>query len=313
MKTFAIIGTGAVGGYCAIKLIQAGFDVHCLLNSDYEHVKKNGLVLIDPDGNVAVPVKAYNHANQMPCCDVIIVSIKTTANPILKDILPPLMHDSSVVVILQNGIGIEDEIASFIDSNKIIGASSLIKVTKISPGTIQYFGFGIMEFAQYYKDEKRSATTKNVEQLAVIFNKIGYQSTAMPHLNTIRWKKLAANIPVSGLSVVLNANTQQIVQDEASYNLLIAMTKEVIESARTCGADIPSDFLSVRIKIIEQLKSMEPSNFSMKDDFDQKKPLELHAIYENAIQIAKKHQVQMPLTEMLYYQLVYLDGKNRKF
>jgi 2-dehydropantoate 2-reductase len=46
VKTFAIIGTGAIGGYCAIKLIQAGFEVHCLLGSDYEFVKKNGLTLI---------------------------------------------------------------------------------------------------------------------------------------------------------------------------------------------------------------------------------------------------------------------------
>ena len=55
---------------------------------------------------------------------------------------------------------------------------------------------------------------------------------------------------------------------------------------------------------------MEKSNSSMKDDYDAKKPLELHAIYENAIKIAKENQVAMPLTEMLYQQLVYLNEKN---
>lgn len=48
----------------------------------------------------------------------------------------------------------------------------------------------------------------------------------------------------------------------------------------------------------------------MKDDFDAKKPLELRAIYENPIRIAKENHVAMPLTEMLYQQLVYLNEKN---
>jgi 2-dehydropantoate 2-reductase len=48
----------------------------------------------------------------------------------------------------------------------------------------------------------------------------------------------------------------------------------------------------------------------MKDDFDAKRPLELTAIYENAINIAKKYNLSMPLTEMLYLQLIYLNTNN---
>lgn len=47
----------------------------------------------------------------------------------------------------------------------------------------------------------------------------------------------------------------------------------------------------------------------MKEDFNARRPLELHAIYENAISIAKRHRT-MPLTEMLYKQLQYLNEKN---
>lgn len=50
----------------------------------------------------------------------------------------------------------------------------------------------------------------------------------------------------------------------------------------------------------------------MKVDYDAEKPLELHAIYENAINIATQHKVSMPLTEMLYQKLLYLNSKNLK-
>ena len=36
---YAIIGTGAIGGYYGGKLAKAGNEVHFLLHTDYEYVK----------------------------------------------------------------------------------------------------------------------------------------------------------------------------------------------------------------------------------------------------------------------------------
>ena len=38
---YAIVGTGAVGGYYGGLLAHYGYDVHFLLRSDYNYVKKN--------------------------------------------------------------------------------------------------------------------------------------------------------------------------------------------------------------------------------------------------------------------------------
>lgn len=75
-QTFAIIGTGAIGGYCAVKLQQAGFDVHCLARSDYSHIKEQGLSLIHNDKNTHVAVNVYYKAEDMPACDVIFSNSK---------------------------------------------------------------------------------------------------------------------------------------------------------------------------------------------------------------------------------------------
>jgi len=45
MSSYAIIGTGALGGYYGAKLQRAGLDVHFLVNSDYQQVKTSGLVI----------------------------------------------------------------------------------------------------------------------------------------------------------------------------------------------------------------------------------------------------------------------------
>ena len=45
-KSYAVIGTGALGGFYGAMLHRAGIAVHFLLHSDYEHVRKNGLVVL---------------------------------------------------------------------------------------------------------------------------------------------------------------------------------------------------------------------------------------------------------------------------
>ena len=40
---YAIIGTGAIGGYYGCKLAKSGKDVHFLLHRDYDYVLKHGI------------------------------------------------------------------------------------------------------------------------------------------------------------------------------------------------------------------------------------------------------------------------------
>lgn len=308
MKTYGIIGTGAIGGYCAVKLHQAGFAVHCLMGSDYSHVKQHGLTLISKEEKITVPVNAYDDFRKMPVCDVILIALKTTSNLILKEVLS--RFSQSTIVVLQNGIGSEQEIAEFFPADKIVGGSPMIKVTKETPGTITHYGLNSIELAQYFPDDYKKVITSQVQALAKNFKKAGIESIATEHLPTIRWKKLTGNIPISGLSVVLDAYTQELIADPQIFALLCAMTEEVIAAAKACGADIADSFYQFRLGVLESFKDMPKNYSSMKVDFDAKKPLELHAIYENAINLAKQHRFSMPLTEMLYQQLQFLNKNN---
>ena len=312
MRSYAIIGTGAIGGYCAVKLFQAGFQVHCLARSDYFHIKQHGLTLLTPTEKIVAPAHVYNETAAMPKCDVILIALKSTANEVLKTILPPLMQAHTIVAVFQNGIGVEQEIAEYIQPANIIGGSTLLKVVKQSPGVIQYFSLNEVNLAQYYPDDQQAGISSNVTQVAHDLQQTGINTTAAPHLPTVRWKKQAANIPFNGLSVVLNASNQAMTRDSASYDLLCALTREVIAAATQCGADLPADFYQLRLNMLEWFKTEEAFNTSMKDDYDRKQPLELHAIYENALAIAQRNQVAMPLTAMLYQQLLFLNARNLK-
>ena len=55
MKSFAIVGAGAVGSYYGGRLAAAGNDVRFLLRSDYDVVNKKGLFVESIDGNFQLP------------------------------------------------------------------------------------------------------------------------------------------------------------------------------------------------------------------------------------------------------------------
>ena len=90
---YAVIGTGAVGGFYGGKLANAGKEVHFLMHSDYEYVKKNGLQIDSCDGSFHIDnPHVYNDTNAMPQVDVVIVALKTTRNHLLSQLLPPFLR-----------------------------------------------------------------------------------------------------------------------------------------------------------------------------------------------------------------------------
>jgi len=56
-QSYAIIGTGAVGGLYGSRLQQAGHDVHFLARGDYDHIKQHGLKVESPWGGYRAPLR----------------------------------------------------------------------------------------------------------------------------------------------------------------------------------------------------------------------------------------------------------------
>src|SRR5574344_2603227 len=111
MLKYGIIGTGAIGGYYCGKLANAGKDVHFLFHSDYDIVRNNGLQVNSVDGSFHIDnVNAYSRTADMPECDVVLVCLKSINNGMLKDMLPPILHPKTLVILIQNGIGLEADL-----------------------------------------------------------------------------------------------------------------------------------------------------------------------------------------------------------
>jgi 2-dehydropantoate 2-reductase len=296
---YGVIGTGALGGFYGGKLARAGCDVHFLFRSDFQYVQENGLQVDSVAGDFHLqPVCCYSSAREMPACDVVLVCLKTINNHLLPELLKPVVHANSLVILIQNGLGIEEELANKMPDINIAGGMAFICSHKTGPGHIKHLDFGSLDIGLY-----TSGGTKVLHQCCNDFKKAKVPAIVSENLGLARWKKLVWNIPFNGLSVVLNTTTDQIMNVNPAKDLVYEIMLEVIEAAEHCGYHIDPEFAK---KMITMTQAMTPYAPSMKLDFDNQRPMEIRTIYTNPVQTAKKAGYGMKKVAMLEQQLRFI-------
>jgi 2-dehydropantoate 2-reductase len=304
-RTYAILGTGALGGFYGAKLQKSGLEVHYLLKSDYQQVSEQGLIIESKDGDFTLPqVNAYNNVDKMPQCDVVIVSLKTTQNQLLPDLLPPIVKDDGVVLVLQNGLGIEAEIAEIVSNVHVIGGLCFLCSNKVAPGHIHHLDYGQITLGEYTSNYQSTGITKKMQEIAADFENAGISIELLEDLLLGRWKKLVWNIPYNGLSVILDARTDELMMDIHTRQLVESLMWEVVIGAKSTGRIIPESFIQT---MLDYTVKMKPYRTSMKIDFDEKRPLEIEAIFGNPLRKAEAAGVNLPQIRCLYQQLKFLD------
>jgi 2-dehydropantoate 2-reductase len=297
---YAIIGTGALGGFYGGMLAKGGHSVDFLINSDYQFVKENGLKVDSVLGDFHLKtVSAYAKATDMSPVDVVFVCLKTTQNHLLKELLPPVVGRDTVVVLLQNGLGVEADLVKDFPELNIAGGLAFICANKVGKGHIAHLDFGKIIIGMH-QGEKSNV----VKQVCEDFNQVGVPAEFTDNLLLARWQKLVWNIPFNGTTVVLNTTTDRLVHNEATKPLIYQLMEEVVNGANACGAPLQDD---VARKMIAMTENMTPYAPSMKIDFDHKREMEIEYIYSRPIQMAAEAGYEMTRVRMLENQLRFIQ------
>lgn len=302
MKNFTIFGTGAIGAYYGAKLAKAGNAVNFLARSDYDAIRKKGLTILSPDGDIHLNSPAvYQSPNDIPPSDVLIISSKTTSNKNIRNALSSLVSEKTVILIMQNGLGMEEEMQQWFPHNPVLGGMCFICARKNEPGVVAHLDKGSITLGALDKNYR-----EQMHQLVEIFNKARISSTGIDNLREARWRKLLWNIPFNGLSVVLNGNTKELLANMGSRKAVESLMHEVISGAAACGSSIETEAVEKMIHYTDQMIPYEPS---MKLDFLAKRPMEIEYIYDKPVQTAEAAGYQMKNVQLLSRQLRFIEQK----
>lgn len=317
----AVVGCGALGSYYGAKLCRDGLDVHFLLRSDFEAVRRHGVRVQSPEGDFHVQPACARSPHEIGVVDLVLVSLKTTANSEFPSLLPPLVGAGTAVLTLQNGLGNEETLARLIPAGQILGGLCRIGVNRVAPGRIQHFGEGRITLGEFQRwPEPRT------HDIASAFRHAGIPCQVTDSLLRARWQKLVWNIPFNGCGVAGSAGiefldgrrppseagrvrdclpTDQLLADPAWLCVIVELMGEVIRAARALGHALPDSEVEQQLEITRRLQSYKASTLL---DFESGRPLELESLFLEPLRQARRAGVEVPRMETLCAVLRRLAG-----
>lgn len=309
-RSYTMVGMGGVGGYYGAKLIAAGHPVRFLVRSGIEEIRRHGLLLTSPDGDIAVrDVAAYDRPDDVPPSDVVVIAVKSTDTEPVTAMLARLVGPhTEAVLVLQNGLGVEAPVAAAVPDVPVLGGMCFLCSHHEGPGRIRHLDYGRVTVGRFTPDGRPGGVTPEVAAVADDLAAAGLPTVRLDDLVTGRWRKLVWNVPYNGLSVVLDATTEELMTHPHTRALVETLMHEVLDGAAACGHPIEREFVQT---MLEDTDRMAPYAPSMKLDHDAGRPLELDAIYQAPLDAARAAGAPMRAAEALHQQLRFLSGRGR--
>lgn len=302
MRTYTVVGAGAVGLLYGIRLAAAGHPVRWVVRSGAERIREHGLRLRSVDGDVSLPpagLEVHVDPAAAPTSDVVIVALKTTANGGLAELVGPAVAPGATVAMFQNGLGVEERLRRAVPhAGPVVGAMCFVCAQRGAPGEVDHIDYGAVTLGS------ASSRREAVDALADDLGGAGVPVTAVADLASARWRKLVWNIPFNGLSVVRDATTDILLSAPATRRLVSDVMDEVIAGANAAGHAVDPSFRDEMLATTDAMAVYAPS---MKLDHEAGRPLEIEAIYDVPIAVARAAGAPMRRVEELRDQLRSVD------
>jgi 2-dehydropantoate 2-reductase len=316
----AVVGCGAVGSYYGAILCRAGHDVHFLLRSDYEVVRRDGVRIHSPAGDFQARPRSARAPEEIGPSDLVLIGLKTTANHQFARLLPPLVGSATAVVTLQNGLGNIETLARIFPAEQLLGGLCFVCLNRVAPGVIRHLRYGRIVLGEF----QRPAQPRTLN-LTSCFASAGLDCKVTDDLARAHWEKLIWNIPFNGLGVAGSVGydafqgagpgpelpppgpclaTDLLLGDPRWESLVVDLMREVIRTGQTLGFPIPE---SLAAKQIELTRTMGAYKASTLIDFERGRPLELESLFLEPCRRARHAGVAVPRLERLCRILESLD------
>ena len=304
-----LIGPGAVGTYFCGRLAQHGASVEVVARSNADLISRQGYQIESdrPEGDFHfTPARVIASATECsPDIDAIIVALKILPEIDTVSLIAPaanLPHHPPIVLI-QNGIGIEDPIAAAFPDNEIISTIAYIGGTRPAPGVVRQRGSARLRMGLY-----QGKNNLFCQKLVSEFVDSQVDCTFSADIRFDRWNKLLWNLAFNTVSVIGgNLTTAQMCDCGQIETLCRNLMTECAAVARAAGVDLNDSHINSQI---EFTRNFPPYKTSTLQDFEAKRPLECEAIIGNAVRIAERLNIDTPVMHTCYTLLVSRDKQN---
>jgi 2-dehydropantoate 2-reductase len=306
--TFAVFGTGAVGGYFGGRLAEAGEDVRFIARGGHlAAIRERGLRVSSVDGDFVIhPARVADDPAAIGPVDVVLVGVKAWQVPEAAVALRPLLGERTFVVPLQNGIEAPDQLASVLGAERVLGGLCRILAFLNGPGHIRHTG--VTPYIAF--GELDGSKSDRVERLrAALAATRGVTVDVPPDIGIAMWSKFLFITALGGIGAHTRSPIGVLRSEPKSRELLRQALEEIQAVAVRNQIPLPAETAAKTLAYIDTLPP--EGTASMQRDIMEGRPSELEAQVGAVVRLAQRLGVPVPVHRMIYDTLLPLERRAR--
>ena len=309
-----VVGAGSIGGYVGVKLAQAGEEVTLIArNANLEAIRDRGMRLTTSDGveHVVRQLRATASLAEAGPQDLVILGMKANQVAAVIGDLHHLLHHSTVIIPMQNGIpwwyfqrhggefadrivhsvDPDGSIMKAVDPARLVGCVVYPACELAAPGWVRH-----IEGDRFPLGELDGSESERVQTLSSMFVKAGLKAPVLENIRSEIWLKLWGNLTFNPISALTHSTLVDICQFPLSRELAAAMMREAESVAARLG-------ISFRVSLEKRIAGAEKvgkHKTSMLQDVESGREPEIDALVGSVIELGKITGVATPHIETVY-------------
>lgn len=304
-----IYGAGAIGGYLAVALAEAGCDVSLVARGAHlEAIRARGLTLRIDGEEKKVQLPASDDPGELGQQDYVIVALKAHSVPAVAEQMTSLFHDSTAVVTTVNGIpwwyfyGHEGALADrrlesvdpggvqwdLLQPRRAIGCVVYPACDVPEPGVIQH-----IEGDRFTLGEPSGEKSERVERLSAALRAGGLRAPVKARIRDEIWLKLWGNLSFNPLSALTGSTLETLCADPEVRAVARSMMQEGQEIGEKLGVRFP---ISIERRIAGAA-AVGAHKTSMLQDLERGRPMEIDALVTSVQELGVLTETPTPMID----------------
>lgn len=307
-----MFGAGAIGGFIAGYMARGGVDVSVVARGAHlRAIRAKGLTVEAPEERFTARVRASDDPAELGAQDGVLVAVKAPALPEVAGMIGPLLSEATPVAFLTNGVpwwyfhghggpmdgrrlpllDPGDVIWNAVGAARTVGGIAWPASSVPEPGVIRVLSPKSRGTVLGTPD---GVTTAGLHVLEQAFVAGGLPVAVEARIRDRIWEKLAFNLS-AGPICVLTETPVRATQEEAP---LVAASRAVLAEVATLIAALGRDVVLDVERIVSSNMTLGHRP-SILQDLMARRPMEVDALYNVPLELARITGTPMPTLELL--------------
>jgi 2-dehydropantoate 2-reductase len=296
-----MMGSGGVGGYYGVRLLQAGHEVSFVARGAHaEAMRKDGLRIRSELGDAQVRAKVLDDPAQAGPADLVVVAVKLWDTEQAAQAVARV--PGAAAVSLQNGVDKDEVLAKALGRERVLGGITHIGAVIAEPGVIAHTG-KLQRVTIGELDGSRSA---RLQAAADAFRSAGVETIASDQIRRVTWEKFVFLTALSGMTALTRKPVGEVRAHPATRAMLLDALREAVAVAQAEGAPLEGAFAQKQLELMDTLPAAMLS--SMAQDLLRGRRLELPWLSGAVVRRAEKHGIPVPAHRAIFAALALHAG-----